>query len=311
MENMVKLLHEKELLETKLEKLLYGSIEIREKGDSKYIYVSYRYDGVKYTKYAGVYSNELYNLILENNIIAKDYKKRLRELNKTLKELDHQSIDLSNDVKINLDLAKRNLVDSIYKQSILEGIATTYINTETIISGGKVKDMSVSDIVKIVNLKRAWEFIFNEGVIVYPTNYHILCQINKIIQDGYSFTAGRLRTVPVSVSGTNYIPPLPIESLVIESINEILNSNQSEYDIAIELLLYVMKSQLFIDGNKRTALIFANHYLISRGYGLISIPTEHLDEYRKLLINYYEGKDKKIKKFIKEKGLIKMKNGNI
>lgn len=42
--------------------------------------------------------------------------------------------------------------------------------------------------------------------------------------------------------------------------------------------------------------------LISNGKGLISIPAELTEEFKQLLIPYYEGKDDiKIKKFIKEK----------
>lgn len=35
-----------------------------------------------------------------------------------------------------------------------------------------------------------------------------------------------------------------------------------------------MKKQLFLDGNKRTAVIFANHFLVSYGKGLIVVPAE-------------------------------------
>lgn len=50
-----------------------------------------------------------------------------------------------------------------------------------------------------------------------------------------------------------------------------------------------------------------NHYLISKGKGIIVIPAELTDEYKDLLINYYEGKDKtKIKKFLKEKCFMKI-----
>ena len=76
---------------------------------------------------------------------------------------------------------------------------------------------------------------------------------------------------------------------------------------AIEILLYVMKSQMFIDGNKRTAVIFANHYLISKGLGLIVIPAELTEKYKELLISYYEGKDKnEIKEFLKTLCYIKI-----
>ena len=62
-----------------------------------------------------------------------------------------------------------------------------------------------------------------------------------------------------------------------------------------------MKTQVFIDGNKRTAIIFANHYLISKGKGLLVVPYELVAEFKKLLISYYEDYDNEsIKKFLKD-----------
>ncbi|HNZ77802.1 MAG TPA: hypothetical protein PK554_02130 [Bacilli bacterium] len=51
---------------------------------------------------------------------------------------------------------------------------------------------------------------------------------------------------------------------------------------------------------KRTAVIFANHYLISRGKGLIAIPVELVSKYKKMFIDYYEDKNDDIKNFLKE-----------
>ena len=68
-----------------------------------------------------------------------------------------------------------------------------------------------------------------------------------------------------------------------------------------------MKKQLFLDGNKRTAVIFANHYLISSGMGIVVIPAELVSEYKKLLIHYYETDDPRIIEFIMEKCLTKLK----
>ena len=45
------------------------------------------------------------------------------------------------------------LVDTIYKQAILEGVATTFADTESIIEGGKVNNMTSEDVMKIVNMK--------------------------------------------------------------------------------------------------------------------------------------------------------------
>lgn len=305
--NIAEVLHEKELLISRLDKLLYGAVEIREKNGNKYIYVHYRDDGIQKTKYAGEFSNELYNLIIENNHLAKDYKKRLRTVMKQLGSLAYETYDITDDVKVNIDFARRNLVDSIFKQAMLEGVATTYADTETIVKGGKVKDMSLVDISKVVNLKRSWEFIMSEGVISYPTNFTLLCQINAIVEDGFSYTAGRLRAVPVSIGGSTYIPPMPFETKVKEDLMKIVNSERNAIEITIDLLLYVMKSQLFLDGNKRTAVVFANHYIISKGYGLIVVPAELVNDYKRYLIDYYEGKSNEIREFLEKKCLITIK----
>ena len=296
------LLQNRQLLEYKLESLIYGAVEIRERDNKKYIYIHYRENGISLTKYVGEYSEELYNLILNNSIEAKKIKKELREISKRLKELNYKETELNPKVELNIDFAKRHLVDTIYKQAILEGVATTFADTESIIEGGKVNNMTSEDIMKVVNLKHAWEFILNKNVILSETNFSLLCQINKFVEEGFYYSAGKIRSVPVTIGGTKWAPSLPIESIIKEELEDILKKDINDVDKAIELLLYVMKKQIFIDGNKRTAIIFINHYLISKGKGIIVIPAELTEEFKKILIQYYEGKDeKKIKEFIKEK----------
>lgn len=299
---IMNLLQSKQVFEHELQSLIYGSVEIRENKSNKYIYVHYREDGIALTKYVGEYSDELYNLVLNNNIKAKQLKKQIREITKKLKQLNYIEKELSEKVEQNIDFAKRHLVDTIYKQAILEGVATTFADTESIIEGGKVNNMTSEDILKIVNLKHAWEFILNKNVILSDTNFALLCEINKIVEEGFYYTAGKVRNTPVTIGGTIWKPDLPIESVIKEELEEIFSKELDDIDRAIELLLYIMKKQVFIDGNKRTAVIYSNHYLISKGKGIIVIPAELTEEFKDLLIPYYEGRDeKKIKKFIKEK----------
>ena len=299
---IMNLLQDKQLLEHELETIVYGSVEIREFDSKKYIYVHYREDGVLLTKYVGEYSDELYNLILNNSIKAKEIKKQIKDIVKKLKQLNYVEDELTEKVEQNIDFAKRHLVDTIYKQAILEGVATTFADTESIIEGGKVNNMTSEDVLKIINLKHAWEFILNKNVILSDTNFALLCEINKIVEQGFYYTAGKIRNVPVTIGGTTWKPDFPIESKIKEELEEILKRNLDDVDTAIELLLYTMKKQIFIDGNKRTSVIYSNHYLISRGKGIIVIPAELTDEFKDLLILYYEGRDEKeIKRFIKEK----------
>lgn len=298
---IAKLLEEKNIIKARLEKLIYGSVEIREQNGKKLIYVHYRDQGRQYSKYVGEYSKELYELIIENNNTARAYKKRLREIKKELGKDNYIDGGIDDDVATNIDLARRNLVDSIYKQAMLEGVATTYSDTETLVNGGKVNNMTAEDVQKVVNLKHAWEFILSPGVIQYPSNYAIVSQINAIVEEGLSFNAGRIRNVPVTIGGSSYIPPLPFEDQVREDIRNINESDNSPLDKAIEALLYVKTKQLFLDGNKRTAVIFANHILIKNAAGLIVIPAEKVDDYKKLLIHYYETDEKtEIINFLKE-----------
>ena len=299
---IMNLLQNKQLLENELKLFAYGSVEIRENNSNKYIYVHYREDGVALTRYVGEYSEELYNLVLNNSIKAKELKKQIREINKKLKQLNYTEEELPEKVEQNIDFAKRNLVDTIYKQAILEGVATTFADTESIIEGGKVNNMTSEDILKIINLKHAWEFILNQNVILSDTNFALLCEINKMVLEGFYYSAGKIRNVPVTIGGTTWKPDFPIESVIKEELERIFNSKIDDVDIAIELLLYTMRKQVFIDGNKRTSVIYSNHYLISKGKGIITIPAELTEEFKDLLIPYYEGKgENKIKKFIKEK----------
>ncbi len=301
------LLQKREALLHELSTLTYGSTEIRENNYNKYLYIHYREEGRLLTKYLGEYQDELYNLILKNNVRAKEIKKDIKNINKRLKELNYTEEELDKEVERNIDFAKRHMVDTIYKQAILEGVATTYADTESILEGGKVNNMTSDDIMKIVNLKHAWEFILNKNVILSPTDFVLLCEINKLIEEGFYYSAGSLRSVPVTIGGTKWQPPLPIESIIKEDLKNIFDQEMNDVDRATELLLYVMKKQIFIDGNKRTSILFSNHYLISKGKGIIVIPAELTDEFKNLLITYYEEKDeKRIKKFIKEKCYMKI-----
>ena len=63
-----------------------------------------------------------------------------------------------------------------------------------------------------------------------------------------------------------------------------------------------MKTQIFNDGNKRTAVIFANHFLIANGGGPLVIPEACVPEFKRLLVEYYETDDDgAIAVFMKEK----------
>ncbi len=297
------LLHSKADLQARLKLLPYdGTPEIKDREGGKYLYIRKRVGSRLTSTYIDAYSDELYNLLLRNNREAKDIRKQLRKIEKELATLGYTEAELSSRVLLNLDFARANMKANIYDQAVLEGVATSFPQTEDIIDNGIVTGMTATDVQKILNLKHAWEFILDRDVASYPSDYDILCHIAKLVNEGFYNDGGRIRGVPVTIGGTSYIPQLPIESVVKETIKDIVNSAEDSVDVAIKLCLYCMKTQIFNDGNKRAAVIFANHYLISKGGGMIVIPESQVPEFKRLLVAYYEDKDTgEILEFMKTK----------
>lgn len=286
------LLHQKADFQARLNLIPYdGSPEIKDREGQKYLYVRKRVGSRLTSTYVDAYSDELYQLLLRNAREARELRKHIRRVERELAALGYEETELSPRVMLNLDFARANMKANIYDQAVLEGVATTYPQTETIIENGIVSGMTATDVQKILNLKHAWEFILDKDVLTYPTGYHILCHIAKLVNEGFYTDGGRIRGVPVAIGGTSYVPPLPMETVVKENIDAILADSTDEVDTAIRLCLYCMKTQIFNDGNKRASVIFANHYMISKGQGLIVIPESHVPEFKQLLVAYYEDRD--------------------
>ena len=297
------LLQDKADIQARINLIPYdGNPEIKENASGKYLYIRKRVGSRLTSTYVDVYSDDLYQLLLRNAKELKELRKSLRKIEKQLNALGYEPGGLSNRVLQNLNFARANMKSNIYNQAILEGVATSYPQTEDIIDNGTVNGMTANDIQKILNLKHAWEFILDADVAQANTDYYLLCHIAKLVNEGFFTDGGKIRGVPVKIGGSSYIPPIPIESIVKERISDIINSEVDDIEIAINLCMYCMKAQIFIDGNKRASVIFANHYLISHGQGFLVIPEEHVPEFKQKLVAFYEGENiNVISEFLKEK----------
>ena len=300
--NIQEALRKKSDLTARLNLIPYeGTPEIKENSSGKYLYIRKRELGKVTSKYVDKFSEELFQVLLKGTKEARGLRKEIRQIERTLAELGYSESKLTPEVLLNLDFARANMKSSIYDQSVLEGVGTTFAQTETILENGKVNGVSAEDVQKTLNLKHAWEFILDKDVVQAKTDYNLLCYIARLVNEGLIDTGGRIRGVPVKIGGSNYIPPLPVEAIVREQIDRISKSDEAFIDLAIELCLYTMKTQIFLDGNKRAAVIFANHYLISKGKGLLDIPYHDVSKFKRLLIEYYEDKDVvSIKKYMRE-----------
>lgn len=202
-------------------------------------------------------------------------------------------------VEQNIFVAKRNIVDYIWKSAHLEGLAVTYPDTEAIFNGLSVAGVPVQDIIAVNNLKHAWQFVLDS--LDYPVDYPFICQINRLVGgDNLVYRAGFIRNVPVTIGGTSWKPEIPVESQIKEDLLEIRAVPEAT-DRALTLMLYIMRKQMFLDGNKRTAMLAGNAEMISAGCGIISVPIEKQRDFTMLLIRYYESGDMtEIKDFLYE-----------
>lgn len=203
---------------------------------------------------------------------------------------------------ISIALGKRQLVDSIWKSTGIEGLGTTFPATEAILDNMPV--MTTRDEVYFVcNMKRAWEFLFDMIDSEYPNNIMLLSELNKICLECISYGGGDIRTIPVSIGGTKWAPEIPNRAAIIEDVEKI-NANPDKLEVALDMFCYVARKQMFIDGNKRVSQLICNKILMENDIGIMSVPYERLDVFKEKLIKFYETNDSTdLKNFFKEECL--------
>ena len=181
-------------------------------------------------------------------------------------------------------LAKRNIVDNIYANARMEGVNITFPQTKTILDGINIPNIKLDEIQVILNLRDAWKYMLNNIDKLFDLSF--VCSINGLVARNESIEWGALRNGKVAITGTEYIPKIPIKENVEQEILDILKINNIT-ERAIEYMLYGMKSQLFWDGNKRTSTIAANKIMIENGKGIIKVPENKLEEFNTLLSEFY------------------------
>lgn len=197
----------------------------------------------------------------------------------------------------NIFFAKRKLIDNLYKSANLEGIAVTFADTVAFVNNVNTGKISVDDMLKLKGLKDAWEYVLNtideELTIDYIKKIHFeVCKGQNIEP------LGDFRDRGVGITGTSYRPKLPSECNYDKELNDIMKVEDS-LDRSITLFLWIQRSQMFLDGNKRVANLIANKEMIKNGLGILAVPVEKIGEYFTILIEFYETNDyTNIKKWI-------------
>lgn len=188
-------------------------------------------------------------------------------------------------------LAKKYMVESIYRSANIEGIGVTFQETQVLCDGMSISGHTIDEINAVNDLKSAWQWIFAN--VDANIDLKTLCQLNRLAGKFTVINAGTIRDMydePIRVAlknGESYYPPLPPSNEVLDRNIKTITGNNA-IDGALELFCFVCKSQLFNDGNKRTATLFANLFMIQNGLGILSIPVDKKLEFYNALTDYYE-----------------------
>ena len=186
-----------------------------------------------------------------------------------------------------IEMAKRLLVDSIWKSANLEGLGTTFPKTEAILANAPTETKS-EEVLFVINMKRAWQFLLDN--LNSPNNMMLLREYNKVVGELLFRNNGEIRTFPVQIGGTSWEPELPNSAAIIADLQEIDSIDDIELK-ALKFFCFVARTQMFIDGNKRVAQLIANKILIENDIGIFLIPIEKLEQFKILLIGFYETAD--------------------
>lgn len=118
----------------------------------------------------------------------------------------------------NIFIAKRMLVDSVYKSANLEGIAVTFAQTVDILNDVNVDNIKPSEIGKVCCLRDAWNYIVDNinktlDLAFIEDVHQLVCKTEL----DYRYV-GTIRTEDVLISGTSWRPEIPNPEILHEEL---------------------------------------------------------------------------------------------
>lgn len=188
----------------------------------------------------------------------------------------------------NIFLVKRNIVDYIWKSVNLEGIGMTYPDTQAVYNGMAVSGFTIDEINAVNDLKNAWKLLLK--TLDAPLDLEYIRSIHRILGRFTIINSGSLRIDEVRIGGTDWIPKIPDKDGITSQLNEI-GEISNPMERALRTTAYLMRSQLFYDGNKRIAMLIGNKIMIDNGYGIISVSQKDISAFYQVLVSFYESGD--------------------
>lgn len=217
--------------------------------------------------------------------------KLLPALNFTVSRLPRLSLA---EKKLDPTIFKREIerftVEFSWKSSRIEGNTYSLLETDILIRQMKeAEGHSHEEAVMILNHKSAIDYILKNREEFKLLTLNKILKIHALLTGGLGISAA-IRSNPVAITGTNYLPLFERDSIIkalnqtIKLINAVKNPLLKAF-IASFMIAYI---QPFVDGNKRTGRVFTNAILIA--YDLYPVSYRDVKEidYIEAMLLFYE-----------------------
>ena len=186
---------------------------------------------------------------------------------------------------------ERFVIELSWKSSKIEGNTYTLLDTELLLKEGipaKGKNQEEADM--ILNHKKAFAFVLEQSEQIKKGNIRPFVEkLHQILTENLSIDQG-VRKAPVGITGTNYAP-LEIGFQIqeaLDSLYESIERSSTSYQKALLALVGLSYIQPFADGNKRTARLLANAFLVSDNLAPLSYRNVDEKDYRESILVFYE-----------------------
>lgn len=187
----------------------------------------------------------------------------------------------------------RLLIDLSWASSRLEGNTYTRLDTQNLIEFGRIADgKDQLEAQMILNHKAAIEMLV-EDVEITGFNRYTFQNLHAILADNLLAdpgAGGRLRTIPVRISGTSY-QPTGVPQLLEECFGILLSKAGAitdPFEQAFFVMVHLPYLQPFEDVNKRVSRLAANIPLIRNNLAPLSFVDIPLQSYVDAVLGVYE-----------------------
>ena len=221
---------------------------------------------------------------------VRDYKRENESIHSFLNRISNRPTEERRvmTLKENIFIAKRMLVDNIYKAAKLEDSAITYPETIELVELNKnIGSLTPNEVTDVVILKRAWEWLLDEELLSQRQwSLDLIQEIHTKVTFGMEnlqlYDIGQLRTNGIQTPGTKWHQMRSDAEKLHLALDEIVNRSDDVVERALELYLWSCQ-------NKRTSIFLANFELIRNGCGILTPPPEEtLPMFKMKMIRFSE-----------------------